>query len=291
MECRHTRREFFGRAGALAAAAAAVRAAEGLADDIPGPLPTIRLGDLEVSRLILGSNPFFGFAHGSPQATAEEMRQWYTPERVMAVMDQAAEQGVTAVWTPCYEHWVEIWNDYRRRNGKLEIWIAQPDRLPMERDIEIAVENGAQAVAIQGMRIDDQAQAGRWDVIAGWLELIKSHGLPAGMADHQVGTRDVATLLEAQRRELPADFFHQSLYLPSGDYSQGREEALAVIDQLTKPVVVFKALAAGRVLPEASFPSLFERLNRKDGVCVGVFHRDHNQIADSVALTRELTDA
>ncbi|HEX41234.1 MAG TPA: hypothetical protein ENN81_04145, partial [Phycisphaerales bacterium] len=151
-----SRRQFLGGMLSLGAAAALVRSASRAADSGPSnELPKIRLGTLEVSRLILGSNPFFGFAHGNPRGTPEQMKQWYTKERVMAVLDQAAEHGITAVWTPCYENWVEIWNEYRGRGGKLKIWIGQPDRLPMEKEIEIAVKNGAKAVAIQGIRIDE----------------------------------------------------------------------------------------------------------------------------------------
>ena len=80
----------------------------------------------------------------------------------MAVLDQAADHGITAVWTPCYEQWVKVWNEYRKKDGKLKIWIAQPDRLPMEREIEIAVSNGAQAIAIQGCRIDDMVNEDKW---------------------------------------------------------------------------------------------------------------------------------
>ena len=32
-----------------------------------GALPRIRIGDLQVSRLILGSNPFWGYSHKSAQ--------------------------------------------------------------------------------------------------------------------------------------------------------------------------------------------------------------------------------
>lgn len=181
MALQRTRREFLKDTATVTSAVAALRAAEGLAaDNVPGELPKIKLGELEVSRLILGSNPFFGYHHGNPQATPDEMRKWYTPERIMAVLDQAAEHGITAVWTPCYEHWVEIWNEYQKEGGKLKIWIAQPDRLPMEKDIEIAVKNGSKAIAIQGCQIDDMVRDGKWEVVRGWLNLIKSHTSSSG---------------------------------------------------------------------------------------------------------------
>ena len=281
-----SRRQFLGGALSLGAAAALVRSAGGSAAD-SGPsneLPKIRLGTLEVSRLILGSNPFFGFNHGNPRGTPEQMKQWYTKERVMAVLDQAAEHGITAVWTPCYENWVEIWNEYRGKGGKLKIWIGQPDRLPMEKEIEIAVKNGAKAVAIQGIRIDEKVSEGKWDVVRGWLELIKSHGLPAGMATHTATTH-----LEAEQRGLPVDFFHQTMYRPDDYVMEGLEESLATIEKLHKPVVAYKVLAAGRVAPGDALPYVFKRLKPKDGICLGVFPNKHDEIAEDSTLTRQLS--
>ncbi|MEK7675753.1 MAG: hypothetical protein AAB676_07970 [Verrucomicrobiota bacterium] len=280
-----TRREFLKETASLAMAAAALRATGGLvAGTPPGQLPRIKLGKLEVSRLILGSNPFFGFSHGNPQAKPDEMKTWYTPERVMAVLDQAADHGITAVWTPCYEQWVKVWNEYRKKDGKLKIWIAQPDRLPMEREIEIAVSNGAQAIAIQGCRIDDMVNEDKWEVVRGWLELIKSHRLPAGMATH--GAR---THLEAEKRGLPTDFYHQTLYRPDDYVREGLEESLATIEKLEKPVVAYKVLGAGRFLPKDTLPYIFKRLKPKDGLCVGVFPKNRDEIAENSSLTRQLT--
>jgi len=250
----------------------------------PNQLPKIKLGTLEVSRLILGSNPFFGFAHGNPQATPEEMKRWYTSQQVMKVLDQAAEHGITAVWTPCYDNWVEIWNEYQEKSGKLKIWIAQPDRLPMEREIEIAVKNGSKAIAIQGCRIDDMVGDGKWDVIRGWLELIKSHGLPAGMATHKATTH-----LEAEERGLPTDFYHQTLYRPDDYIKEGLEESLAVIEKLEKPVVGYKVLGAGRILPKDTLPYVFKRLKPKDGICLGMFPKKRDEIAENSSLTRRLS--
>jgi len=73
----------------------------------PGQLPTIKLGSLEVFRLILGSNLFFGFAHDNPQASAEEMKDYYTDRQVMTVLDAAVDRGISAVWMPCYDEIAE----------------------------------------------------------------------------------------------------------------------------------------------------------------------------------------
>jgi hypothetical protein len=281
-----TRRQFLRQTAALAAATAAVPAAS-MAGEPSGAMPMIQLGGLRVSRVFLGSNPFFGFAHGNPQASAKEMREWYTPERIMAVLDEAAGLGINAVWTPCYEHWIRLWNDYRDKGGKLKNWIGQPDRRPMEKEIMAAINNGATAVCIQGCNIDDEVGKGRWDVVRAWLELIKSHNLPAGMATHRATTH-----LEAEEKGLPADFYHQTMYRPDNYVKQGLEQSLATIEKLDKPVVGYKVLGAGRVRPQDTLPYVFRRLKRKDGICVGVFPKKNpNEVKENAALTRKLTAA
>ena len=281
------RRDFLKQAGTLSAAIAAAQCPSQVraADLTSKQMPMITLGGLKVSRVFLGSNPFFGFSHGNPQASPEEMKEWYKPERVMEVMDAAADLGVNAVWTPCYERWVRLWNEYKDKGGKLEHWIGQPDRLPMEKDLKIAIENGATAICIQGCRIDDQIRKGRWDIVRGWLELIKSHDLPAGIATH--GAR---THLVAEEKEMPTDFYHQTLYRPDRYVKKGLEESLAVIEQLDKPVVGYKVLGAGRIKPEETLPYVFTRLKPKDGLCIGVFpKKNRREIHENVALTQRCT--
>ena len=283
---RHTtRREFLTDAALLTAASAAVRAAGAAPGGSAEKMPTIKLGSVEVSRLILGSNPFFGFAHGNPQAKADEMRQWYSEERTMAVLDAAAERGITAVWTPCYERWIELWNKYREKGGKLKTWIGQPDSFDkMTEHITACAKNGGKAVCIQGECVDRAYRQNDHARVKGWLEHIKGLGLPAGMASHKPTTH-----LIAEEKQLPADFYHQCVYQPENYSAACWEQAMATIGKLAKPVVAYKVLAAGRTPPAKAFAELFKHLKPKDGLCVGVFPRKHDELAENAALARKLT--
>jgi hypothetical protein len=120
-------------------------------------------------------------------------------------------------------------------------------------------------------------------VVRGWIELVKSHGLPAGMATHRA-----ATHLEAEEKGLPTDFYHQTMYRPDNYVPAGLEESLAVIEKLEKPVVGYKVLGAGRIRPQDTLPYVFGRLKPKDGLCVGVFPKTKaNQIEENVALVKQ----
>lgn len=285
-----TRRQFLHQTAVLGTAVAAMRMVDGVdaAEPSPGRLPQIKLGTLQVSRLILGSNPFFGFAH-KPGDAEQRMKAYYTPRRIMAVMDEAAEHGITAVWTPPYPHWIRLWNEYRDRGGKLRIWIGQPDPEPslMKQHITAAAENGARAICIQGERIDAEFRAGRWDVLRQWLDHAHSYGLPAGMASHRPDVH-----LAAEAKGLPTDFYHQCFFRPETYTDEVRAKAIAAIKRIDKPVVGYKVLAAGRRQPQEAFSYAFRHLARKDGICVGVFPKDQpGQISENATLTRELSRA
>ncbi len=62
-----------------------------------------------------------------------------------------------------------------------------------------------------------------------------------------------------------------------------------MIEKLEKPVMAYKVLGAGRILPKDTLPYVFSRLKTKDGICVGVFPKKRNEIAENSSLTRKLS--
>lgn len=252
-------------------------------------LPATRLGKLEVSRLILGSNPFYGFAH-KQGGLAEEMKAYYTDERICEVLDAAADQGITAVASPPYPRWIRLFGRYLKNGGRLRIWIAQPDGPPqgMKAQISAAVKGGAKAVFVQGARTDDQFVRKNFDLLRRWVEHIRSLGVPAGLASHRPDVH-----LAAERMKFPTDFYFQCFYNPQLGYRKAdRDKAVAAAARVDKPVVGYKILAAGRLKAAEGFGFAFRHLRAKDAVCVGMFPKHQpNQIAENADLTRKLSKA
>ena len=289
------RREFLRTGAVLAAGGAGVvrRSLDGAAlrPGAPAGLPTVRLGTLEVSRLILGSNPFWGYSHKSAQLD-EEMRRHHTDERIVQILDEAASCGVTAMASPPDERWRKLWTRYATGGGKLKLWISQCHGNPeqMLAEIDRSVEAGAAAIFIQGARVEEQFGKGRFDVLRAWIEHIKRAGLPAGAAAHWPEVHP-----ELERRGFPTDFYYQCMYNASktSDYSPAeREKAAATIAQLKKPVIAYKILAAGRLAAAEGFEYAFSRIKRKDGVCVGIYAQNAiDQIRQNATYTEMLTGA
>jgi hypothetical protein len=255
----------------IGAAAAAMNAAD--ATGATGAMPTIRLGKLKVSRLILGSNPFFGFAHRGGKKLENQMKAHYTDDRIMAVLEEAAALGITAVAAPPYERWIKLFGRYLKSGGKLRTWIAQPDPPgdKMADAIHAAAKGGAKAVFIQGGRADEHFGWGRFDRLTEWLKLIRGCKLPAGLASHRPDTHP-----EYERRGLPTDFYFQCFFQPVGEQyvMAHRDLAVATIRKLDKPVIGYKILGAGRVPADEAFAFAFKHLRDKDGVCVGIYQKE-----------------
>jgi hypothetical protein len=281
------RRTFLKQAAAAGMAAAALAAGGRAfgADPARIELPRIKLGSLEVSRLILGSNPFWGYSHTSGDVD-QQMRTYYTDDQIMAVLDDAAACGITTVATPPMPRWIDLHKKYLDRGGRLKLWLAQPDgpASGIKAEIAAAVKGGAAAVLIQGHRVEEQFERGQFDLIKEWLEYIKSLGVPAGLAAHRPDIHP-----EIERRGLPSDFYFQCFYnLAHSDAfrDEDRTKAVETIASITaKPVVAYKILAAGRNPPAEAFAYAFAHLKPKDGVCVGVFPRDKTgQVREDATL-------
>ncbi len=293
-----TRRAFLKGSAVAAAATAVTGLPRGTrATAAPKAMPTIHLGDLEVSRLLLGSYPFTGRGH--PRFLAcRAMYDYYKDEgRLFATLDAAAKAGITAVVARPggAVPWLEIWPRYRDAGGKLRHWVAECiNKGDQGRVLLRAARAGADACYIQSGRVDPYVLARDFHTLRHWLETAREAGVPLGLATHRADT-----LLECERNHLPVDFYFQSLYdwtpFPPDDPAAAfrpadREKALAAVRKVAKPVVVFKVLAAGYHEPRPAFEHTLARLAPKDGLCVGVFTKDDpDQPAENAALVRQLS--
>ncbi len=286
------RREFMQRSGLLGAAVAAGGVAGiARAADVKAPIrvPTIKIGSLAVSRLILGSNPFWGFSHRSPQLD-EEMKQYHTDEVIVRVLDEAAACGVTTVTSPPDPRWLDLWAKYRASGGKLPLWISQchdpPDK--MVEEIDRSVKAGAHAIFIQGARTEEQFGQGKFDTLRAWVDRIKEAGLPAGAAAHWPEVHP-----ELQKRKVPLDFYYQCFYnVSKGDTYRAaeREKAVETIRTLEKPVIAYKILAAGRLPANEGFEYALAHLRKTDGVCVGIYAKlAIDQVRQNATYTETLS--
>jgi len=107
-----SRRSFLSSAAGFAALASpAARAASQPAQAV---LPKVRFGKTEITRLIIGSNPFYGYSHFN-RILDQSMRDWYTQDRRMEVLHDCERHGINT-WQVHYDP--QLAEDFRRYRGE-----------------------------------------------------------------------------------------------------------------------------------------------------------------------------
>ena len=170
------------------------------------------------------------------------MQEYYTDQRIIEVLDKAAALGVTAVAAPpCRTGSGSSASTAPRRQADLDRpapRVAQED----EGGNRHLRQGGAKAAFIQGHRVEEQFEKKTFEVVRGWLEHIKGHGMAAGMASHRPDIHPAA-----EKEGFPTDFYFQCFFRvdqhPENFALECRDKAVETIRSITaKPVVAYKIL-------------------------------------------------
>ena len=242
----------------------------------------VKIGKVEVSRFLLGSNPFSGFSHQGIERS-DEMRHYYTVARIKETLFEAQRLGITGLVARADFHVMRTLLEYRDEGGSLQ-WLAQtcPGVGPSEMCVRRAVDAGAKACHVHGGVMDHLVAQGETDEAKRAVELMRESGLQAGIAGHNT------KVFEWAEKNLDVDYYVCCYYNPSrrderpehvhGAKEKFREEDRAamtdLVQTLSKPVIHYKILAAGRNDPKEAFRFACSKMRPGDMVCVGVFTRD-----------------
>src|SRR5262249_26116530 len=95
------RRDFLQQTAGAAAGLALCRGGGDTAQQNSQPaLPTIRLGTHQVTRLIIGGNPIYGYSHFN-RLLGQHQTAWHTPERVVELLRRCEQAGINT-WQNSY---------------------------------------------------------------------------------------------------------------------------------------------------------------------------------------------
>lgn len=297
-----SRRQFLSNsvlAGAAASLAPVpVRAAA--ATSSQAAMPTGRIRDLTLSRLISGGNLISGWAHSRDlQYVPSLMRAYNTPTKVLDTLELLERNGVNAIIADPRKNVMDVFARYwKERGGKIQ-WIAEghPGVDDWKTNIKQSIDFGAKAVYVQGVIGDRWLKEQRLDLLGQCVQFIKSQGVPGGLGAHQI-----EVVVESEKRRFDPDFYvktcHHAKYWSARRPDQSQmvidnqadnywdmdpERTVRVMSELEKPWIAFKILAAGAIRPESGFRYALER--GADFICVGMFDF---QVEANVALARSL---
>lgn len=275
--------------------------------DVKGKLPSGKLGDLTISRMVMGCNLIGGWSHARDLIYADTLFKAYNNERkIIETLYLAEQSGINTAFMvtqyyPTFNKYKSIYNS----NMQSICQAMLPDK-DFFYDINMAIASNPTAIYIQGGEGDRYANAGKFDMLRKAVEYIKSHGFHAG-----IGAHSLETIKACEREGINADFyvktFHHDNYWSahpienrveysvigkaSPDHNRFHEnmwdlfplKTIEYMKEVNKPWFAFKVLAAGAIEPKVGFRYAFE--NGADFICVGMFDF---QIVDNVNTATEI---
>ncbi|MBX6311448.1 MAG: twin-arginine translocation signal domain-containing protein [Isosphaeraceae bacterium] len=303
------RRDFLQQAAGIAAGIAALSPAA-QADDphrtSATRLPTIRLGPHEVTRLILGGNPIYGYSHFNRHFD-RHLIAWHTPERVLELLKRCEECGLNTFQNSYAERTLADVDRYRASGGSMHwLCLGKPDWDRYPEHIADAARHKPIGIAPHGALNERLHRQKKYDVLTDLLKRIRDQGVLVGLSAH-----DPTLIEEAEHRGWDVDYFMCSLYYltrPKEEYKQilGAELPLGeiylpsdplrmfrAIQATKKPCLAYKVLAAGRRVGSPAevrrcFEEAFANIKPTDAVIVGMYQQFGDQVAEDAALVREI---
>jgi hypothetical protein len=262
-------------------------------------LPTGKIGNVTISRLICGGNLIGGWAHSRDLTYVSTLlKQYFTDEKIIETLQICEENGINTIIVGASSF--EVLKKYREeRGGKIQ-WLVQcvvkPDDL--ETDVKKAIDGGAVGAFLIGNLGDEWARAGKVDLIGKLLDIIKHNGVIAGVGGHNLGT-----VMTCEEAKLPVDFYmktHHSTnywstrrpdqqkdvidnYSVDNYWDKEPDKTVEYMRKVEKPWIAYKVLAAGAIHPRDGFKHALQ--NGADFMCVGM---SDFQVREDVIIAKNI---
>jgi hypothetical protein len=273
-------------------------------------MPTIKLGDRSITRLVAGANPLSGYSYLGPHVD-RQMKEYFTREQVVEFLLDCEQAGINAhqfSFTPKGES-QEIIGKARDRGSKMNFFCLakNPDEVSMAIDATDPF-----ALVHHGGVTDRRFAEGESGKVHDFVKAVHDAGRLAAVSAHNP---DCIKQIADEGWEV--DFFMTCFYfltrktfkktgdsIPEPDllhvghypfYRNDPNVMTRVIQQVDKPCLGFKILGGGRKcanqeMVRDAFRFAFENIKPTDGVIVGMFPKYFDEIGANSEYTRDLGD-
>ena len=277
--------------------------------DLKGELPKGKIGNLEMSRLVLGCNLIGGWSHSRDLHYVSQLfRQYNNENKIFETFNICEQAGINT--TNIVNFYFPVLNQYKKITGSDMLSICQVSIFENEsdpfKDIKQAIDHGATTLYIQGANGDRLVRTGRMDMLTESVEFIRNQGISAG-----VGAHSIQVPIACEKAGLKPDYYFKTMhhdqywsanprefreefgvdgqyFLDHNKYHDNifdlfPEQTVDFFKDSDVPLFGFKVLAGGAIQPEDGFRYAFE--NGADFICVGMFDF---QVIEDVNLVVEI---
>jgi len=259
-----------------------------------------KIGNVELSRLILGGNMIGGWAHCRDMSFYDKLvKAYFTDERIFRNFRIAEACGVNTILTnPAL---MRVINRYwREEGGKIKFISDCGYPGGVIKGAIASVEHGASMVYFHGGVADKTAVVKKdWKAFREYLDEARKLGVPVGIGCHTVKTVKFCVehdclpdfwMKTVHRVDYPTAHLNEDVRKsPTGLGScdnrfvdSDRQEVFDLMATRPEPWIAFKVLGAGIEHPRDAFPVAYN--GGADFICCGMY--DY-QVVEDVNITNE----
>ena len=273
--------------------------------ELKGELPKGKIGHQELSRLVAGGNLIGGWSHARDLQYASQLFKAYnTEKKIFETLMLCEQAGVNTINIGYVT--MPVMAKYKKLTGsKIKVIVQVGVKEKSEdvyADVKAAIDSGMDLIQVQGGTCDRFVRDNKIEPIGNMIDMIRSQGFVAGLGAHEIDSFLICeengiipdyymccmhhdNYWSAHPRENRKKF--QTLQPFSKDHNQYHgnifcafpDRAVEFVNRIKVPVMGYKVLAAGPILPKDGFKWAFE--NGADFICVGMFDF---QVVDDVNI-------
>lgn len=282
--------------------AAGVGATLAWAQQPPVEIPKVKFRDRELTRLIIGSNPFYGYSHFNG-ILDRCMREWFTQDRRIEVLKHAERTGINTWQVHYNDPCMEDWKRYRDEGGRMNVLVLADFALMKDYSLLPSVAKlNPIGIGHHGNRTDERLRAGQMNLVRDFLNAVHDAGVPAGVSCH-----NPAVVEYVEERGWPADYYMTCMYRVSRTPEETRKEfgeaplgesfmekdperMCSVVRKTKKTCFAFKVMGAGRNgnRIEDSVRYVLANIKPQDPIIVGMFPKFKDEVRENAEVVRKV---
>ena len=224
------------------------------------------------SKIICGSNPFYGHSHFS-EARNKEYLARFNDEYIMQTIRTCLSKGINTVESSANER---IWKIVSSLQSDTEIQYIGTTRIDEtsglkthQKKLQFLLDIKADACVIHAQFADRPPQADEIKGLKPLIDRIHEHNLIAGISTHKLSTVELC-----EKMDYGIDFYlfplnAAGVVYPGYDGKETVEDRIQLIQSIAKPFIIMKALASGRIPPCEGIPFVLENIKENDLVALG----------------------
>ncbi|MBR0319894.1 MAG: hypothetical protein IIX10_02450, partial [Clostridia bacterium] len=222
-------------------------------------MKTVDFFGKQVTKLIVGDNPFNGHSYVLDWVGREEMKEYYTAEHFKESLREIEKNGFNTMLPLADPYVLRILKEYEREGGKLQ-YIFQP-YVPMDQEVSLRQMEELNCIGIytQGSTTDYLFETGQEEEIHKYLKTYRQLGVPVGL-----GTHRPELIEKAEREGWEVDFYMACMQNgrrnragEKSSFITGKSKAdlvfhpddrpvmLETLKKIKKPIIAFKLFAGG----------------------------------------------